>query len=300
MGQAKFRKENDPDYGKEKPTVRGLIISPPMVVSGPSVTITSAQLDPKDLRASLLYWDRLAVPRSTTISIGEDDPDTKYLESAGVLYRPKYPIGGMMSDIMMRLPALALEDYERTVPGAWSIGGGENSILTLGGYTTAQEGILLSLYGAVPIPTEKVPLAEILEFRQKRRDELLSFRAHLDSLAQEISSSKDTQVELNRKLSELDKTCSDLTKVCQEWQSPVYLGDLKASLNFNLTKAVNSAATSWAALGKIELGLTAKVIATTLAAVSSQFEIKKDIRFRSIKRESSPFKYVYEAQKFLL
>lgn len=300
MGQAKFRKENDPEYGKAKPTVRGLIISPPMVVSGDTVRITSSELDPKDLRASLLYWDRLAVPASTTISIGEEDSDAKYLESAGVLYRPKYPISGSMSDIMMRLPALALEDYEKTSPGAWSIGGGENSILTLGGYTTAQEGILISLYGATPIPSEEVPLPEILNFRQKRRDELLSFRAHLDSLAQEISSSKDTQAELKRKLSELDKACSDLAKVCQEWQSPVYLGDLKASLNFSLVKAIASAATAWAALGKIELGLTSQVIASTLATVGSQFEIKKDIKFRSIKRDSSPFKYVYEAQKFLL
>lgn len=300
MGQAKFRKAHDPEYGKAKPTVRGLIISPPMVVSGDTVSITSSELDPKDLRASLLYWDRLAVPASTMISFGEEDLDAKYLESAGVLYRPKYPIDGSMSDIMMRLPALALEDYEKTSPGAWSIGGGENSILTLGGYTTAQEGILISLYGAIPIPSEEVPLPEILNFRQKRRDELLSFRAHLDSLAQEISSSKDTQAELKRKLSELDKACSDLAKVCQEWQSPVYLGDLKASLNFSLVKAIASATTAWAALGKIELGLTTKVIASTLATVGSQFEIKKDIKFRSIKRDSSPFKYVYEAQKFLL
>lgn len=300
MGQAKFRKANDPEYGKAKPTVRGLIISPPMVVSGPKVTITSSDLNPKELRASLLYWDRLAIPGSTIISIGKDDPDTKYLESAGVLCRTTYPISGSMSDIMMRLPALALEDYEKTSPGAWSIGGGENSILTLGGYTTAQDGILLSLYGAIPIPSEEVPLPEILQFRQKHRDELLSFRTHLDSLAQEISSSNDTQAELTRKLSELDRACSDLTKVCQEWQYPVYLGDLKASLNFSLVKALASAATSWAALGKMELGLTSQVIASTLATVGSQFEIKKDIKFRSIKRDSSPFKYVYEAQKFLL
>ncbi|MGA8134497.1 MAG: DUF6236 family protein [Pseudomonas gingeri] len=300
MGEAKQRKQNDPNYGKPRiDTLRGLIISVPTRVSGSTIQIESSSLNPQELRTSLLYWDRLSMPTSNLIHIAPEQ-DTQFLIDSGVLYTPKFNLSGDFGKAIATIPSLALIEYEKANRGMWSLGGGENSILVESGFSISDAGVSLKLYNAMPAPAPEVPLAEILQFKQKRRDELLAFRSHIESLTKEIESSTDSEAELNRKLSDLDKSCSDLTSVCREWQFPIYLTHLKASLNFSLAKASGTAVSVWAATGSLALPITARVVSSGFAALASALEIKSDINFQNIKRPSSPFRYVYEVQKNLV
>lgn len=300
MGESKFRKETDPNYGKStKPSsVRGLIINTPIYVNGGDFGTNNIQLNAQELRSALFYWDRLALPSNNIIHV-MPGPDVKYLESAGILYQPKVTITGNMAEGLRQIPNKILEHYEKEQPGAWSLGSGDNSIWIMDGKASEQEGTLIQLYNAIPTPAENVPLNEILEFKQLRRAELLALRSHIDKLTVEIHASSDSSEQLTRSLKDIDAACADLIKVCREWQSPVYLGNLKANLNFNIASAIASGAKVWASFEYFQLGLTAKVAATAAAAIQSQIEFKPDIKLQSIKRPSSPFKYVYESQKIL-
>ncbi|WP_347929510.1 DUF6236 family protein [Pseudomonas helvetica] len=300
MGEAKHRKQTDPHYGKPRiDTLRGLIINAPIKIDGSTIKLESSQLNAQELRASLLYWDRLSMPTSNIIHIAPDQ-DMQFLIDSGVLYTPKFNLFGEFGQALAKLPSLTLIEYEKSHSGMWSLGGGENSILVESGFSISKGGTSLQLYNAMPAPAPDVPLAEILSFRQKRRDELLAFRWHIESLTREIEASTDIKEELDRKLSELDKSCADLASVCREWKFPMYLTNLKASLNFGLTKATGAAVTAWVATGQLALPETARVISSGGAALASLLELKADINFQKIKRPSSPFKYVYEAQKNLL
>ncbi|WP_330208437.1 DUF6236 family protein [Pseudomonas sp. Z13] len=300
MGESKFRKQNDANYGKpRKDTLRGLIISRPFQINGNTVTSPSTALNTQELRTSLLYWDRLCLPSNNIIAT-RPEPDVQYLIDAGVLYAPEVILNGDMSQTLSQLPVALLMQYEKTHRGMWSLGGGENSIHIERGSSTPSAGTALYLYNAMPSPGPDVPLAEILEFRQRRRDELLSFRWHIDILTKEIESAKDSEDELKRVLSDLDIACSQLAQVCKEWQSPVHLTNLKASLNFNLPKVAGAAASTWLAGERLALPFTAKIVSSGTAALASMLDLKADVNFQKIKRDTSPFRYIYEVQKNLI
>ncbi|WP_339416138.1 DUF6236 family protein [Pseudomonas sp. RL_105y_Pfl1_103] len=300
MGESKFIKAHNSNYeNTKKPSpARGLIINNPMYLNSDSFGSNNPQLMGQELRATLLYWDRIALPLNNIIRV-EPSKDVRYLESAGILKLHEIRVSGDMKEGLRKIPGEVLRHYESRQPGAWSLGSGENSILVMDGSAEKDEGTLIQLYNAIPIPAEDVPLNEVLEFKQRRRPELLAIRNHLDNLAVEINNSSDSPEKLKGALQNIDSTCSDLAKVCREWQTPFYMSNLKVSLNFNIAKAIKDGSAVWNAFESYQLGMTAKVAGAAFAAVQSQIEFKPDIRLRSIKRPVSPFRYIYEAKQLL-
>lgn len=297
MGESQRRKATDPNYGKPITQLKGLVVSPPMHVNGNSVFIKQADLDTQDLRSSLLYWDRLAIPTTNALRI-EAGKDEKYLQDCGILKRNEVSSNGNISDMLISAQALTLQHLELETPGMWSLGGGENSLLVMGGMTTPDQGSLLQLFNALPVPKENTPLADILEFKTKRQPELQALREYIEQLSKEITSSSDSVDALNEKLGLLDTACSDLIKTTREYQLPFYLSNLNASLNFDY-KNLAVAASTWASTEHLGLNFTSKTIATITATAASMISLKSDIKFRPISRPTSPFKYVYHAQKYL-
>ena len=192
MGEAKRRKDSEPNFGRipKSPSIRGLVVSPPIEIEGTSLRIKHSNLDPQELRFALLFWDRLVWPSSRAIYISSG-PDESFLEAEGVLTRPDYTINGDMAQGVLKGQIQAFLDLNRREPGAWALAQGENSLLLRDGLVMEGNGALVELHRAIPIPKHDVPLAEILEFRLKRRDELLLLRQQLESFVFEIESSSD-------------------------------------------------------------------------------------------------------------
>lgn len=297
MGQAKLRKETDPDYGRFSSRERGVIISNPIKARPDGFEIINSDLDPQDVRSLLMYWDKLAWPTGTLIT--PSGVDGEYLENCGVLLRPSFKSSGTPRELILAPQILAFENFEKKQPGMWCFGHGENSIIVDSGMAIPNQGSIIRLCNAIPVPSPEVPLNEILEFRRKRRPELLRLRAYFEELVQEIESSHDSESELNNKLKLVDSACADLVKTTREWQSPVKLSELKASINYDLTKAATGAVSAWSACETLELNLTGKCIAAASAAILSQFKIAQDIKFRSVRKPSSPYNYAYYVQRDL-
>ncbi|MBA1218888.1 DUF6236 family protein [Pseudomonas fulva] len=298
MGQAKQRKLNDPNYGKPS-KMRGLIISNPVELRG-STLIPSGGIDRQDLRSSLMYWDRLALPQNNIIGFS-DNPDIDFLESSGILHKPEFimPSPVKVETVLPDVQLLALEELEKTEKGVWSISSGRNSVIS--DRLTQNNGTMLQLLNAVPVPGDEVPLYEILTFKAKRRDELLRFREHFEFLSNRITTAPDSMDELKRTLEEVDSACSDLIKCTREWQYPVKLANTHASVNLDITKAASAATAVYKLLEKTPLSLstTASSIAAAGAALLSQFKLGGDFSFQGIKRPSSPYKYAYLVQRDL-
>ncbi|WP_365828072.1 DUF6236 family protein [Aeromonas media] len=55
----------------------------------------------------------------------------------------------------------------------------------------ATTGIEFELYDVLPIPAVDTPFDEILEFKNKRSDELSAFRCYIDEIIENIIASKD-------------------------------------------------------------------------------------------------------------
>lgn len=299
MGQARNRKLSDPNYGKYKSSKRGIIVNSPTTIRpNGSFTINSAQLDRQDLRSSLLYWDKLSWPKNRVIFIS-GGPETQELVNCGVMETPMIdaPLSGYGSFIMQSAEAIALQQYEQKEPGVWSIGLGVNSLSYSG--ANAGTGTGLELYNSLPIPGDNVPLVEILDFKERRRSELLMFRTHMDSMAAAITSADDSGEALIRALKELDEACANLILVTKEWRFPVKLANFKASVNFNFARSATAAAAAWKAAETLTLGKTEQAVAATIAGITSNFKISADLEFQQIKRPTSPYKYLYQATQEL-
>ena len=132
-------------------------------------------VESQELRFALLFWDRLVWPSSRAIHFSSG-PDETFLESAGILTRPEYTFNGDGAQGIARGQIQAYQELERSEPGVWALAQGENSLLLKDGLADEGKGTLVELHRAIPVPKQDVPLAEILEFRQRRRDELVLLR----------------------------------------------------------------------------------------------------------------------------
>lgn len=293
MGEAKRRKLSEQNFGDipKSSSHRGLVVSPPIEIKGNQLFAKSSNLDPQELRFALLFWDRLVWPSSRAIHFASG-PDEVFLESAGILTRPEYTVYGDAAQGIAKGQILAFQDLDRSEPGVWALAQGENSFLWKEGLAEEGKGALVELHRAIPIPKHDVPLAEILEFRERRRDELLLLRHHLETFVSEIDGSSDHSIALQKRIAELDKACSNLLAVGMEWQFPVYLSNLKASFSLSPQKFLPAVLGGWK-VGE-PYGLTAATLVAATSGAISTLEIKGDYGLRSTRRPQSPYRYAYQ------
>lgn len=298
MGEANQRKKLDPNYGKvpKSATVRGLVVSPPLVIEGRSLFARSSNLDPQELRFALLFWDRLVWPSSRAIHFASG-PDETFLEQVGILSRPDYTFYGDGAQGIVEGQIRAYLDLEGKEPGSWALAQGENALLLKEHLFEEGRGALIELHRAIPIPQHDVPLAEILEFRERRRDELLLLRAKLEALISTIEDAQDKDHELQRLILEVDQACSNLLALGKEWQFPVFLSNIKAAFNLSPLKTLAVVGAGWKLAE--QYGLTAATATAAVAGAASTIEIKANFGFRSVKRLTNPYRYAYSIDREL-
>lgn len=281
---------------------RGIILSPPIKVDSMNnkVIIESNEINPIELRASLLYWDKIRVPVSNIIEF-EFGPDVDFLEREG--YLDKFKIkhhGGEVGKAMAESYVDALMISERMEPGVWSLSRGEKSLLMdcLPGGFIDNSGVIMSLYQSLPVPGSDVPLDEILEFKQKSLSELLGFRCHMDELIQEISSSQSKD-SIDTVLKRLEESCNDLEKSGSLWRKYKTIpSNMEVSINLNPGSIIASTLGLWTGLSS--LGIDDKLIlggSSILATMSSVITIKKGFKFTARSPDSNAFQYIVKARR---
>ncbi|MNO06657.1 hypothetical protein D3C81_2285260 [compost metagenome] len=70
-------------------------------------------------------------------------------------------------------------------------------------------------------------------------------------------------------------------------------------MNTDFAKSIEVGTKAWGQLDQIGMNATGKMVGATLAGVSSLCSVKPDFKFQSIKRSTSPYKYLYLAQREL-
>ncbi|MGK8745902.1 DUF6236 family protein [Pseudomonas aeruginosa] len=285
MGEAKYRKANDPNYGKPPPKAeyRGLIVSPPITVEGDSFHARQTWLDPTELRFSLLFWDRLTWPTGGIKMTGWGVEE--YLEECGILDRPHYGGYGLLD-----AQIAAYLDKEAKDPGAWAIAQGENSLLVKGGACEVGNGALIELSRAIPIPAANVHLNEILELKERRKDELMRFRLHMEAIAHEVANSPDRTEKLQFHINEINAACSDLMALGKDWQFPMNVSTMNVSLNLK-PELVGSVMGAWEFGAKYCAELA--MASAAAAGLYHGIKINGGPRFRPIRKPISPYRYAY-------
>lgn len=296
MGEAKRRAASDPNFGKAKPPKLGLVVSPPIEIQGTSLHVRSSNLDPQELRYSILLWDSLVWPSSRAIYMSSG-PDEAFLESAGILTRPDYSFSGDVAQGIAKTQIQAFMDLEDREPGLWSLAQGENSLLLKDDILEPDAGAFLELTRAIPVPDKDVPLNEVLEFKQRRADELRQLRTELDTFVTAVNQAEDKEAELRTHIGAVDAACADALRVSHEWQFPVQLTNLKASVDFRPFVTAGAGVVVFGAGMASGLAASAAILAGiggAVAATAPALQLGADFGWRGLKRRLGPYRYVYQ------
>lgn len=293
VGEAKRRKAAEPNYGQTK---RGLIVSPPIEIEGESILIKKSSLDPQELRFSLLFWDKLVWPASRFMYI-ESSPDEIFLETTGILTRPEFAIGLDVAQSVAAAQVQAFLDLDSKEPGVWSLAQGENSLLLKDAVLQAGNGISVELHRAIPVPDKDVPLNDILEFRRKRHPELTALRSELDSFVSAINLSSNIEGELAAQVAKVDLACADALRIGREWQFPVRLSNIKASLDLRPFTSVAAVVVGWQTGLMYGMPISSAAASAAISGVAASFKIGGDFGVQSLRPRQGPYRYVSQFHK---
>lgn len=271
---------------------RGLIICPPMEIEGSSFRLKSTNLDPQGLRFSILFWDRLVWPSSNVVYI-ESGADESRLEKAGVLCRPNYTIWGDLAQGMARSQIQAFIDLETRQPGLWSLSQGEDSLMLKDNALSGRRGAFIELVRAIPVPAQDVPIDEIIEFKNRRHDDLMRLRSEIDRFSDLLNGNGDSGGNLEKYVAEIDAACADVMKIGRDWKYPMHLANLKCNFELNPMTALGCFAAGLKLMDPLALPITSLVVGAG-AAVASTLRFKTETGGLPVKfkMRPSPYRYV--------
>lgn len=325
MGEAKRRKASDPYFGMKPKCGRGILLSAPIVYDGKKVVAETSSIDPAELRRATLFWDRLVWPDSKIISFGSNS-DEELLEAEGLLTRPRpehhndlagvgnmsaliriegsrdITIGSEQAILFASQHVEAFHNLERNEPGQWVMSEGDKSFVMKNENFIEGRGQLITLARAIPLPDPKYPIDELLEFKNKRRDEVIGLTHELDKFFSQIANSKDPSFELNRLLDVVDRQCADMIKAARESKRKFHVGDIGFSLSVDSIEAAANRVAAWGLAGSTTTGmpLVGGALGGTLGALASFVSLSRSVGARKLEARDSPFRVVATMHKELV
>lgn len=199
------------------PSKRGIVISPPFSRLPTGGIQVGGYLSTYEIRKYLLYWDELDYPDNSFVSV-DAGSDMQFLINTGVASRTKVSFQGSVSsgsgEFFLAAQQAAFDKHNKLEPGAWSLAQSADEPLFINAQSSP--AIEYELWNALPVPQHDVPLNEILEFKAKRRDELLALRVYLDEMHEAVISSADIPRAKNTQLTKLELALKDVDRVLGE------------------------------------------------------------------------------------
>lgn len=158
----------------------------------------------------------------------------------------------------------------------------------------------LSLVNALPIPAPNVPLETILEFRIRRRSELLAFRAALDGLYDKIANSTDPGRSLAAAIETVERELGAVHTVFSEHWTAKGLDSLRAYLSLDQPNAGKIAVAATGAMGAHFVHLPTAIGALAGLGINACLTFEKRRRMSpldSLSGVSRDFAYLYYVEQ---
>lgn len=266
---------------------RGIVVSGLELEStGDSISIRGA-MPPEKLRYYLLYWDRIVVTDTNIFGCGLS-PEQQLLEQASVLRKQTARLalnGTFGGSELARLHNVGLAQVTSGLisrnPGQWSLHQSGKNLVLPHGMSTEVVCADIQLNNCLPVPTASIPLQEVLEFKQRRADELAALRQTLDELYLEVVSAADIPRAKIAAISRLERAIADLDRVAAvSWVDRLF-ASRKVSLDVNAAsvgQGVVTAGTVGVAFSNPVVGLAAGMAHTVLASVKCEMVVSRQLK----------------------
>lgn len=210
---------------------KGIVISPPFQILPTGGISCGNDPGPLDLRKYLLYWDVIDYPTNNFIHISSHDID--YLETTDSLKRTKVLFSGTINsgngEFLIAAQEAALKENQKNEPGQWTIAQLSDTPF----YTEKTQvlGVEIEMYNVLPVPSSDTPLADILEYKEIRKDELQAFQIYMDEIYQKILSSADIPRAKTTEIIRLQRAIKDIDTTLKENKIRRVSRDIKSIIN---------------------------------------------------------------------
>lgn len=298
LGEAKSRRREDGFYGRLPKSGYGVIFPEPISVFKNGIKTT--QFDGAAFRRSLLYWDKISCPTNNVLSIGLPE-ETRTLESEGILHRPVHKLGSLSSGSPYKFYSEIYKSeivrLDKEDPGRWSFLDLPDGVSIADVILAKNAGVEIQLAQCIPVPCAEIPIDELLEFKQRRRDKIIEMRLALNESTLKVIESEKTELALAIEIDKIDRRICDVVKVARENKYDFGLSNLKINFSLGSDKIID-------AVVKAGLGATVgaqyglSLVGGAVAGASPFFSISSSWGRKSATEvDRNPFRVVGEVEK---
>lgn len=225
---------------------KGLIIPASVIIAdSANATQIGGSIDPALIRNWVMFWDEFICPDNNFISTGLP-PDLDYLQQQNLLTRNRVPFSGGVSSgdfgkLFLAAQEITCMQKNAEEPGKWSMAQSEGIIKGQSKASGTETCLVFELINSIQLPDRLVPINEILEFKEKRRDELSAFHTYLEEIYLRISVSKDIPRSKTHELAKLESAISEYNRTVQEKFQNRLLSSLRVILDRSLITSASMA-----------------------------------------------------------
>jgi len=216
---------------------RGVIAAPAIInIHGDGFTMERG-LSPQEVRYYALYWDKIVIPGTNLVYVGL--PEEDILIESGVIERPRVGFQGSFSSadvghsfaVAQSLVAKKLMEEDRSID--WVLHQIGNKLNLPSEFTESKNSLRFDLVNLLPVPSGSTPIADILEFKHRRADELNSLHDAIETAYIEALKCPDTSLGTSTAIRELKGSIENLEAVSTEKWGRTSKFDFSVELNLD-------------------------------------------------------------------
>ncbi|MGJ8482954.1 DUF6236 family protein [Pseudoalteromonas sp. SYSU M81236] len=295
---------------------KGIILAPKVTPgrgNGHHGTIHE-KMDLNDLRFALLFWDKFDVTCyeqfSYRSSPGWPNPnqeldllikeglafvDESDIDLNKVTTEPLY-----IQDVIALKPYAVLQKYLEKNDTDWSFFQTSGGLYTPDKCATQQDTIEFQLMNMLPVPRMDVPICEVLEFKQKRADELNELRNTIYELVSRVCNAEQTEKEATRVKDKLAFDLESYNKVITEFNSRTVLKGLNQIVTNPINAYPGAVSAIATILGQIPNEVSASFGIAALSASAVNFASKKQNVYSKLPNHLYKYAYLAHASDDLM
>lgn len=249
---------------------RGIIIPPALIKCNAleNNVFIERSYNTQELQYFSLYWDKIAIPDQRAIKIAL--PFEQDYVAAGILEFVKSPFNsGEMANILQKSHTYVANSKLQDAENDWTLVNMLDSKDSDPIQYKNKDVLKAELRKLLPVPRNNVAIHDLLDFKNKRKDELVALHESLDEIYEKILSSKDQDLRKKKEFHNLKVAIHSLDKTLIERFRLTSRVDHSVSLEFN-----ESVLSEMVKAGVIDMALATFPTLTIANTVKSMLKFK--------------------------
>ncbi len=225
---------------------RGVIANPAIInINGNGFTMERS-LSPQEIRYYALYWDKIVIPGNNLVYVAL--PEEDILIESGVIERPRVNFQGSFGgaelghSFAMAQSLVAEKLIEEDKKTDWVLHQVGNQLSIPKEYTEQKKSLQFELVNILPVPDGNTPIADILEFKNRRKTELEALHETIEQAYIEALKCPDPELGSKIAIRNLQKCINDLETVSNEKWKKTSKFSFATEFNLDGGKIINGIA----------------------------------------------------------